>query len=456
MEKLGLPPPPIKRLIKTALHQAVLDERLHQVRLLVDKHRVCTDTKDVHGRTPLMLSCIIDNQQLGYRMAHILLKAGAYLNLRDGMGRTALSYACMNGRENIVALLLKEDVLDINEPDNDGNTPLHHAATCGNPRIVEMLAQAFHKFGLNADRRNNLGYTALLLACKSGHYVSAHILLTVAKASPTLRDGEFHLNAAEWTRRRHQHQNRLTDRSQLASAMFRDHCTHKCGPFLTPPIMSPLTHTYLTNFYFIHKPSTRSPQIAPAATPRPLAALSFEREDSMYQRPWVPICRLQRVPNPHYQAATIVDYSGFRLPELGGTGTTSLIGCNDVTRSEVFLDGLEARQVLLNEIEDSESKTRPISTKTTVSRWIHPPTAKLRAVSRPSRSHTSASVPDIVAMFKMYCEQYQPDWRLLDRQRRKTFMADTMTGVVPVSASASLGGNHTEPVPGPDPVEVSG
>ncbi|KAK3801883.1 hypothetical protein RRG08_048468 [Elysia crispata] len=412
MEKLGLPPPPIKRLIKTALHQAVLDERLHQVRLLVDKHRVCTDTKDVHGRTPLMLACIIDNQQLGYRMAHILLKAGAYLNLRDGMGRTALSYACMNGRENIVALLLKEDVLDINEPDNDGNTPLHHASTCGNPRIVEMLAQAFHKFGLNGDLRNNLGYTALLLACKSGHYVSAHILLTVAKASPTLRDGEFHLDAAEWTRRRNQHQARLTDRSQLASA--------------------------------------------PAATPRPLAALSFEREDSMYQRPWVPICRLQRVPNPHYQAAAIVDYTGFRLPELGGTGATSLVGGNDFTRSEVFLDGLEARQVLLNEIEDSESKTRPISTKTTVSRWIHPPTAKLRAVSRPGRSHTSASVPDIVAMFKMYCEQYQPDWRLLDRQRRKTLMADTSPAVIPVSASASLRGNHTEPGPGPDALEVSG
>ena len=32
MEKTALPPPPNKRLVKTALHQAVLDERLHQVR----------------------------------------------------------------------------------------------------------------------------------------------------------------------------------------------------------------------------------------------------------------------------------------------------------------------------------------------------------------------------------------------------------------------------------------
>lgn len=78
-----------------------------QVRLLVDRHGVSIDTKDVHGRTPLMLSCIIDNDELGYRMAHIFLRAGAYLNLRDSMGRTALTYACMNGRESVVGLLLK-------------------------------------------------------------------------------------------------------------------------------------------------------------------------------------------------------------------------------------------------------------------------------------------------------------------------------------------------------------
>ena len=79
---------------------------MFQVRLLVDKHGVGIDTKDIHGRTAIMLSCIIDNHEMGYRMAYILLKAGAYLNHRDGMGRTALSYACMNGRESSVKLLL--------------------------------------------------------------------------------------------------------------------------------------------------------------------------------------------------------------------------------------------------------------------------------------------------------------------------------------------------------------
>ena len=62
-------------------------------------------------------------------------QAGAYLNVRDSMGRTALSYACLNGRQDIVRSILREDVLDINEPDNDGNTPIHHAAMSGNPNI---------------------------------------------------------------------------------------------------------------------------------------------------------------------------------------------------------------------------------------------------------------------------------------------------------------------------------
>lgn len=72
MEPLQLPP--AKRLVKTALHQAVLDGRLHQVRLLVAKHGVRVDPKDMHGRTPLMLACMLDNEERALKIAAILLK----------------------------------------------------------------------------------------------------------------------------------------------------------------------------------------------------------------------------------------------------------------------------------------------------------------------------------------------------------------------------------------------
>lgn len=66
-------------------------------------------------------------------------QAGAYLSARDSLGRTALSYASLNRHKAIVSSILKEDILDVNEPDNDGNTPLHHAAISGSPAIGEIL-----------------------------------------------------------------------------------------------------------------------------------------------------------------------------------------------------------------------------------------------------------------------------------------------------------------------------
>jgi len=86
-----------------------------------------------------------------------------------------------------------------------------------------MLADTFSKFGLNPDKRNKLGYTPLLLACKCGNYVSAYTLVTVTRASPTLRDGEFHLNASEWIQRTHQIQVRLPGTHPRKVSLLQTH-----------------------------------------------------------------------------------------------------------------------------------------------------------------------------------------------------------------------------------------
>nr|KAI8749534.1 ankyrin repeat domain-containing protein 63-like [Biomphalaria glabrata] len=374
MEKIALPPPPSKRLIKTSLHQAVLDERLQQVRLLVDKHRAKVDTKDVHGRTPLMLSCMIDNSVLGYRMADVLIKAGADANLKDGMGRTAMSYACMNAREHIVKLILKEDALNLTEPDSDGNTSLHHAAACGNPLIVRALAKAFHRFGLHPDPRNKLGYTAFLVACKSGHFASAYYLITIAKASPSLRDVEFHLSAEEWIQKAAR-QKRGSDRGQIASA--------------------------------------------PAVIQRPLASLAFERDNTMYQKPWVPICRLYRTPNTYRAVDSTV-----QLPEIANHDVSS------ATRSELVISSMEARQLLLEEIQKVQTKAGVSIVKSPPPRWAYPPTAKLRSLA--ARATTATSLPDMIYIFQVYSEMYQPPWRQNHTHSRMNELQDvSMSCAVP-------------------------
>ncbi|KAK3592138.1 hypothetical protein CHS0354_019427 [Potamilus streckersoni] len=337
MSWMSISPPPNRRLIKTALHQAVLDGRLHQVRLLVAKHIANVDCKDMYGRTPLMLSALVD-ESVGHKMARIFIKAGAALNLRDNMGRTALAYACMNGHEMVVDEILREDVLNISEQDNDGNSPLHHAAMSGNPNVVAILSEYFVKFGLDIDARNKLGYSPLLLSCKYGHFSAAYTLLTKGKASPVIRDGESYLNASEWALKNDEHKFILPIRRLLSS------------PHVNP-------------------------------------TLSFSRESTIYQRTPSPSARTQNLPPIHSSA---------------GPGDNKLL----LFRSETFIDGKEARQKVLNVIDNIEAQNRPLTTKPVRSKFHHPPTAKLLALTRRSKT----VIPTMETIFKAYSDQYQPGW----------------------------------------------
>ncbi|ESP03303.1 hypothetical protein LOTGIDRAFT_237739 [Lottia gigantea] len=349
---MDIPPPTQNRLVKTALHQAVLDCRLHQVRLLVSKHNVNIDSKDVNGRTPLMLTCFIENEDLGFKMAKIFLAAGSFMNIKDTLGRTALGYACLNGKEKIVNKILSEDILDINEPDNDGNTPLHHSCYSGNPRIVAMLANTYLRFGINIDRRNNLGYTALLIACKNGYYASAHMLLTKCRASPTLKDNEFYLNAGDWTKRSYEIKMKGSNHS-VGNVSYGNRIAQQF-------------------------------------------AISFARQEKMYGRCWTPLCR-----HGTDTVSMSLD-SSLRLPNI----------CQqqyEKNLDENIIDGEDARRLLLNEIHETES-SRPKSDKHASVRWAmgQPSTAKLRSLSV---SKPNTRIPDMMTIFKAYSEQYQPDWR---------------------------------------------
>ena len=360
------PPPIPKRLVKTALHQAVLDGRLHQVRLLVAKHGVNVDCKDVYGRTPVMLTSMVE-EDTGSKMARILIAAGTDLSVRDNMGRTALALACMNGREKIVDEILRKDILNINEPDNDRSTPLHHAATSGNPNIVRLLSELFSKFALDIDTRNNLGYTALLLACRNGHFVSAYHLLVKGNASPSLRDGETFLNALEWTQKSARH--------------------------VSLPVRR------------IH-----SPPSAPA----------FSRESTMYQKVLTPMCNLSKA-----------------VPTFQSWGRDDI----EFQRHETFLDGKDARQLVIHELNHTaETHGWPNKPKKQPKTHHSPPTAKLLALSR--RRTKSAQAPDMSTIFKIYSEQYQPDWRrektTLGLAPRKSIKVPSIARTVPSSLHASI------------------
>lgn len=115
----------------------------------------------------MMFVCMIE-EEFGYKMVKIFFSVGVFLNLRDVLGRIVLSYVCMNGCVFIVGLILKEDVLDINEVDNDGNILFYYVVSSGNLFIVEMLVDCFVKFGLDIDIRNSFGYIFFFFGVKEG------------------------------------------------------------------------------------------------------------------------------------------------------------------------------------------------------------------------------------------------------------------------------------------------
>ena len=54
-------------------------------------------------------------------------------------GCVPLSYAAERGHAEVVALLLKKDGIQVNQPDGTGRTPLSKAAENRDGRIVQML-----------------------------------------------------------------------------------------------------------------------------------------------------------------------------------------------------------------------------------------------------------------------------------------------------------------------------
>lgn len=76
----------------------------------------------------------------------------------DSSGRTPVAWAAARGDEVALKTLIQYDA-DVNLPDGQGNTPLHHArdATC-----VDILLEA----GADTTVRNTFGHTSLHMVCR--------------------------------------------------------------------------------------------------------------------------------------------------------------------------------------------------------------------------------------------------------------------------------------------------
>ena len=120
-------------------------------------------------------------------------------NLRTARGFTALATAVCAGHLEIVALLLGSPHCAVDAPDNEGWTPLHHAAKEGFLDAVQLLVRG----GADAELVDEANRTAMLVARQHGHeniYHHLHDIKSSAEAAggTAARSGAFGVSRPPW------------------------------------------------------------------------------------------------------------------------------------------------------------------------------------------------------------------------------------------------------------------
>lgn len=129
-----------------------------------------------YGQTPLMYACRAGQVEV----ARELLSRGADVNLISGRGHTALFEAVKWDNEEIVALLLLQDNLDVNalNAKQSNRTALMLAANLGHFNTLDLL---LGHANIDVNRQDIAGYTALLLATTKGYEHIVRALLEHAE-----------------------------------------------------------------------------------------------------------------------------------------------------------------------------------------------------------------------------------------------------------------------------------
>ncbi|XP_010776669.1 ankyrin repeat domain-containing protein 33B-like [Notothenia coriiceps] len=117
------------------------------------------------------------------------------VNEKDRNNRTGLLVACYQGYVDVVIALSQCPHLDVNWQDNEGNTALITAAQAGHITITNYLLNYFS--GLDIEKRNCHGFTALMKAAMQGRLECVRSLM-MAGSALNARDFGRHFNAREW------------------------------------------------------------------------------------------------------------------------------------------------------------------------------------------------------------------------------------------------------------------
>ena len=177
----------------SGLHCASFFGIVEIVTSLVEIESCDINQMDCGGGTPLVWACRNGHEGV----VKVLLGRGNVIPDRaDNNGESPLSGAAWGGHEGVVKLLLSRDDISPDEPDNMDLTPLHSAAWCGHEGVVKMLLGR----DIDPDKPTNIGRTPLLCAAWSGHEGVVKTLLGREGVNPNKPDnmGLTPLHSAAW------------------------------------------------------------------------------------------------------------------------------------------------------------------------------------------------------------------------------------------------------------------
>ncbi|TPX75968.1 hypothetical protein CcCBS67573_g02756 [Chytriomyces confervae] len=138
------------------------------VALLVDRCRVHVDIADTEGETPLLKAALNGHQSV----CAFLIDRGANASHADCDAWTALHNAAAKGFQDIVALILAAQSVNVNAVSRTGFTALMSAAANGHSSIVTLLLA----HGADPSLTNKYGDSALSLAAQNEHVLIVLIL----------------------------------------------------------------------------------------------------------------------------------------------------------------------------------------------------------------------------------------------------------------------------------------
>uniref|UniRef100_A0A8C2Z2G7 Ankyrin repeat domain 28 n=1 Tax=Cyclopterus lumpus TaxID=8103 RepID=A0A8C2Z2G7_CYCLU len=153
------------------------------------QHSATFLVRDCKGRTPVHLSAACGHIGVLGGLLHAAQSVETLPVLTDNQGYTPLHWACYNGHDTCVEVLLEQEVFHKAEgssfsPLHCAVTPLHAAAFTDHVECLQLLLS--HNAQVNSV--DAAGKTPLMMAAENGQTNAVELLVSSAKADLTLQD----------------------------------------------------------------------------------------------------------------------------------------------------------------------------------------------------------------------------------------------------------------------------